>query len=726
MSPQDSSNQPVTLPNPFQPAEEAPAARGALALPGVVPLATADGSAGPGLHGAPTLGALLLALRRRWLLASAVALGGAALTAAAVWLILPPQYTASARLRVASRTPGRVLTRNDDETDFTVFKQNQVAAVTSSPVLTGALNKDEVKRLQLVRDQVNPIPWLEKAVKVDFLVSPEIMRVSLSGTEAGELAPLVNAVVDAYLQDMEAKEQAKRSVLLAALKKSQLLEEGKLRERQKTLRTMEQNLGLEDGPTTQAKLTAGLTELAQMKKEQRDLLLKINDARSISVAQIETYARQDPALLDLIKRRGDVPRTISAIRRTAQPHLQAELLDSPNRELENLEKTYAAVLRDLRPSIEKALREHADTNVAALQRQEAALVAAIARLEEETKLIKRATVEVESRRRAIQQTETALDDMGRQITAIVLEPSLGTRVTKIQDADTPRTRDLTRPILFAGAGGLGMFGLLLFGVALLEYRVRRISTVDEVVQGLGLPLMGTLPALPARGRRPLPSGAKGKDLHWQSVMNEAVDAVRTLLLHAARSETLQVVMVTSAASGEGKTSVASHLAASLARAWRKTLLVDGDLRNPAAHKLFDLPLEPGLSEVLRGEVSFADAIRPTPLSRLWLVPAGNWDSHAVQALAQEGVKAQFAQLKQQYDFIIVDSCPVLPVADSLLLGQHVDAVMFSILRNVSRMPAVHAAQQRLTALGIRTLGAVVIGASGDGDSVSYDYPRGTS
>jgi capsular exopolysaccharide synthesis family protein len=167
--------------------------------------------------------------------------------------------------------------------------------------------------------------------------------------------------------------------------------------------------------------------------------------------------------------------------------------------------------------------------------------------------------------------------------------------------------------------------------------------------------------------------------------------------------------------------VASHLAASLARAWRKTLLVDGDLRKPAAHQQFDLPLEPGLSEVLRGEVSPEDAIRPTTLSRLWLMPAGHWDSHAVQALAQDAVKAQFAKLKQQFDFIIVDSSPLLPVTDPLLLAQHVDAVLFSILRDVSRMPTVHAAQQRLAALGIRTLGAVMIGAGGEADGLSYQH-----
>jgi len=67
----------------------------------------------------------------------------------------------------------------------------------------------------------------------------------------------------------------------------------------------------------------------------------------------------------------------------------------------------------------------------------------------------------------------------------------------------------------------------------------------------------------------------------------------------------------------------------------------------------------------------------------------------------------------QYDFIIVDSAPVLPVADGLLLGQHVDGVVFSVLRNVSRGPAIHAAQQKLNNLGVRTLGAVMIGGAGE-------------
>jgi capsular exopolysaccharide synthesis family protein len=229
-----------------------------------------------------------------------------------------------------------------------------------------------------------------------------------------------------------------------------------------------------------------------------------------------------------------------------------------------------------------------------------------------------------------------------------------------------------------------------------------------------------VPLLPVKSGQLLTGPGAPAGQVWQNALLESVDAVRTRLLHDVRSGGMQVIMITSAMGSEGKTTLASQLAASLARAWRKTLLVDGDLRNPAAHQLFSLSLEPGFCEVLRGEAVHAEAIKPTPLSRLWLMPAGQWDGHAVQALAQDKVGSMFDELKEHYDFIIVDSCPVLALADALLLGQHVDGVVFSIFRDVSRTPLVHTAQQMLQGIEIRILGGVVIGCS-NGAKLAREY-----
>ena len=97
---------------------------------------------------------------------------------------------------------------------------------------------------------------------------------------------------------------------------------------------------------------------------------------------------------------------------------------------------------------------------------------------------------------------------------------------------------------------------------------------------------------------------------------------------AARSDSLRVIMVTSAGSGEGKTSLSTHLAASLAQTNLRTLLIDGDLRNPIMHQVFGLELVPGFCELLRAETTGEAVIRTTSVDGLWLIPAGRWSSGA--------------------------------------------------------------------------------------------------
>jgi len=117
--------------------------------------------------------------------------------------------------------------------------------------------------------------------------------------------------------------------------------------------------------------------------------------------------------------------------------------------------------------------------------------------------------------------------------------------------------------------------------------------------------------------------------------------------------------------------------------------------------------------VLLDEVHLAEATRSTPVDGLWMIPAGHWDREVMDALARDGLEEIFDKLKADYDFIIVDSHPVLLATDALLVGQYADAVLLSLLRDVSQSPRVYAACQRLGALGIRILGAVVHGMAGE-------------
>jgi Mrp family chromosome partitioning ATPase len=137
--------------------------------------------------------------------------------------------------------------------------------------------------------------------------------------------------------------------------------------------------------------------------------------------------------------------------------------------------------------------------------------------------------------------------------------------------------------------------------------------------------------------------------------------------------------------------------------------------------LFDLPLGPGVCEILRGEAEVADAIQPTTAPLLSLLTAGRCDASTIEALGHGSLQRLFDAVQGQFDYIIVDSAPVLAVADSLQVCQHVDAVLFSVLRDVSRLPRIHAAYEQLSRLGVRMLGVVVAGTQIEDHGYNYAY-----
>jgi len=701
----------------------------------------------PGLSAAPTFTGLIRALGKRWFFALTTALLVAAATVLVLLNILP-QYSASARVEISSKNdpllPG--MSNYEDPSAHVIFKGNQAALVKSPLVLNAALN--QVKDLNLIRQHTNPASWLELALKTDFTLGPEIMRVTLSGDDPEEVAKIVNAVVDAYMVEVEQREKNRRQIRKEQLKENYRQSEENLRKLRLALHARQEALKIGDKETTQInyqnaqqKLTAVEKDLLQVKLLQISAIQELKTLKEreqnlptlpVSDGEILAKLREDPRAKPILDNLALVQKAISDFQRVAPQSSQVKSFENQRdalmQELKNLgkqlEPELAQVVRAKMMEDIRLKTYTAQEKISSLKTQEELLIKEQARLAEEVQALspggRFGSSDVAAMRDNVLRTEAALADLGKAIALENVLP-LTLRVSLLQRAEVPLVRDTSRQLKIAGAAGMGMFALVLFGIAFMEFRTRKIMAPDQVSAGLGIHVVGTLPDLPTRARKAIAQKAPTPDPEWQNQLNEAVDGLRTMLLHSARSDDLHVVMVTSAVGGEGKTSLASQLASSLARAWRKTLLIDADMRRPAAHKLFSLPLEPGLSEVLRGEVNVTDAIQPTPVSRLWFLSAGNGDSHALQALAQDSVRGLFDQLKKQYDFIIIDSCPVLPVADALLLGQHVDGVLFSILRDVSRAPTVYAAQQRMSSLGIRTLGAVVLGAKNELGKLAYSY-----
>jgi capsular exopolysaccharide synthesis family protein len=252
----------------------------------------------------------------------------------------------------------------------------------------------------------------------------------------------------------------------------------------------------------------------------------------------------------------------------------------------------------------------------------------------------------------------------------------------------------------------------------LEFRARRVSTLGEVSDGLRMRVMGTVPLLPSWASH---GGAEVRGEQWRNVFTESIDSARTMLLRNTSVDSMRFVMVTSALGNEGKTTLACQLALSLARSGQKTLLIDGDLRQPNVHEVFDIAEAPGLCEVLRGEAELDLAVKPASTKGLSILPAGLTDPQVLKLLSSGEGTQLFEELKKRYDLIIIDSSPILPVADSLLLAQHVDGVILSIRRDVSRVGKISDACERLSMLGVPILGAVAIGLGDDLFAYRHSY-----
>src|SRR5438105_5005997 len=141
------------------------------------------------LSSLPTAAMLLKALRRHWLLAAVLGTLCAGTAAVAAWVVVPTRYTARALLDVACTPPKVVFSTNENRVDpFHTYQRKQLALVKSRLVLTAALRRPKVAELSIVRQQVDPVDWLEDQVQADYSVAPEILRVSITGKQPEELA----------------------------------------------------------------------------------------------------------------------------------------------------------------------------------------------------------------------------------------------------------------------------------------------------------------------------------------------------------------------------------------------------------------------------------------------------------------------------------------------------------------------------------------------------------
>jgi capsular exopolysaccharide synthesis family protein len=223
-----------------------------------------------------------------------------------------------------------------------------------------------------------------------------------------------------------------------------------------------------------------------------------------------------------------------------------------------------------------------------------------------------------------------------------------------------------------------------------------------------LALVGEVTTLPRKISHKAGTAARA-GRHLQ-LYEESIDGLRTLLSLFESTRGHKVLSITSAISGEGKTSLAAQLAVSIATATnRPTLLIDGDMRSPDIHRIFGVELGPGLSEILTGECPAEEALETEFSDNLHLLTAGRLDRNPHRLMGLGNFHQLVEKMRKLYDYVIIDTPPVLPASESLLMSSAADANILCVRRDFSRVDQMTEASKRLRSSGIHLAGAVLSG-----------------
>ena len=252
----------------------------------------------------------------------------------------------------------------------------------------------------------------------------------------------------------------------------------------------------------------------------------------------------------------------------------------------------------------------------------------------------------------------------------------------------PRSGELVEPKVVP-TFRLGMIGGLLAGLLLAliaEVSDKGFRNPDEVRRRLGLPVLSHVPILKPdkEDRKPVEAGQVVLDPFLcshhrpESMEAEAFRGLRTALFSVTAGEGQQVILVSSPDTFDGKSTLAANLAISIAQSGKSALLVDADLRRPRLHKIFAAPAKPGLRDILEGGIEPGAALRMSPIPNLSLLLAGAPMRKSADLLTSPRLVEVFKTLRSQYDFVIVDSSPLLAVSDPSVIAPCVDGMLLVV------------------------------------------------
>lgn len=715
---------------------------------------------------------ILTYLRLHWLMIVFCGLFLGSGLAYAAWSLLPAKFESYALLQVAS-TPTSIAQQNDpmrSKSDFVTYLKTTAQLIKSEFVLNSALSdpKYKINELPTLKEQPDPIKYLDEKLQVVFSEGSEVIRVVLEGDRPDDIRKIVDAVKDAYYREVVEKEIQQKASFRLKVEQARAALEGLMRTKVGKPEGPAHTVGLAGDPTipqgplpplpavgggipvapavqpvvaaqepeaarkarfnvTLQRIFALETQIQQFpiilgeKASEVQVLRKQIDSLRTGPASQEAIdaAERDPEVVDLASR-------ARAHRETA--NYLATVVTNPNSErvlrakeqADATEQKFKQAREDRARAFETARRQDEANKLFALldaaQRD-------LANLQEREKLTKSQLevarrelndmppefVKEEEKPPVVDPVITDLlthDDAYRRLTAQLI--SIGF------DLDSPprvrKLQDASVPSQkdskkqLLGTAFAGILGFVLIGLGVVAY-----ESATRRVSSLG-ELNSSGPSSVVGVIPWQPDGITAKDPAKRADVNEAIDKLRSYVSQTWLSRGATTIAVTSPLGDEGKAFTAFGLASSLAQAGYKTLLLDFDLRAPTLHQFAGVPNGTGVCELLRGETDFRRAVQSLP-SGLAFVPAGKWSDEARQAAVGGRLETLLSRVKEPFDCVVLHGTALLTVAESVEIARRSEVVLLCSLYRETRLPLLARAADRIAAMEVPYSGVVYLGAT---------------
>jgi capsular exopolysaccharide synthesis family protein len=550
-----------------------------------------------------------------------------------------------------------------------------------------------------------------RCLHVQKVRDSHVVTVSFESADPNLSARIANSLADNYIEsNFRQKYDATRQA--SGWMEQQLDElKAKVEKSQQALVDYERqhaivNISDKEGVVEQrmADLSRDLTNAQSDRLQKQSVyeLVRSNESQVAAVVQNDLLQHLEEKYADLKSQ------YVDALEQSGPKHPKVQRLQSQVDEIQSL------IARERRRIVERMR----DDYMAALGR-ERLLAAAVAKEKVEVGVLNQLLIEHNLLKRESETNQQLYDNLLQRLKDATV--SAGLRATNIHIIDPAKPPGSpVRPQKLLNTF-IGLMVGLVVGLALAFVREAvdtSIKSVDEAERLANAPALAVVPlardphrrptlAIPGDNGRPATQGLALLS-HPSSPVAESFRTLLTSVVLSTAPQPPQVLLITSSTLGEGKTVTSLNLAIALAQRGEPTLLIDADLRHPSIGRSLNLVNGTGLATYLTGVHDIETALREfPPVPMLWTLPAGPIPPNPAQLLSSSAMQSMLRELRKRFKFVVIDSPPVLPVTDAMILSTLVDGVVFVVESGATVRGAVTRARKILQNVGANLLGIVL-------------------